>query len=63
MFKKEIIINKHRIIFNKNTSHSKMIKRFEKWVKKWNTEIGFIILEEGKILWEEIVASKSNLEK
>ncbi len=55
MFYKELIIHNHRIIFKESTSHSQMLKRFQRWVEKWGVQVGFIILQGKEVVWEEII--------
>jgi len=58
MFYKELIIHNHRIIFKESTSHSQILKRFQRWAEKWGVQIGFIILHDKEILWEQIIAKE-----
>ena len=62
MFYKELIIHRHRIIFSESTSHSQMLKRFQRWVEKWGVAVGFIILQGKEVVWEEIIGKEKGKE-
>lgn len=63
MFYKELIIHNHRIIFKETTSHSQILRRFQRWAEKWGVAVGFIILQGKEVIWEQIVGEEKKKEK